>query len=85
MGEWKDDKIEGKGTKYYVNGRKEAGTWKNGVFLGQPSYDDESHYFGKKSNNKLNMMHRGTIYFACENKTVLKYLQFCYMSDKESS
>jgi len=34
MGEFKDDKLEGKGTKYYVNGKKEAGTWKNWIFLG---------------------------------------------------
>jgi len=33
-GEYKDDKINGKGTKYYVDGRKETGTWKNWVFLG---------------------------------------------------
>jgi len=34
MGEFKDGKIEGKGTIYYLNGRKESGTWKDGVFLG---------------------------------------------------
>ena len=53
MGEFKDDKLEGKGTKYYVNGKKEAGTWKNWIFLGQRAYEGENQYFGKNTNNKI--------------------------------
>jgi hypothetical protein len=35
IGDWKDDLYEGTGTMYYSNGTIQAGTWKNGSFVGE--------------------------------------------------
>jgi len=32
-GEFKQGNADGQGMKYYVNGKKEAGTWENWIFL----------------------------------------------------
>ncbi len=34
LGQWKDDKRNGKGTNYFANGKVQKGMWSNDGFMG---------------------------------------------------
>jgi hypothetical protein len=56
VGEWKDDRVHGKGTSTWPNGHKYVGEWKDGEMHGQGIYTeaDGTQYVGEFKEHKRN-------------------------------
>ncbi len=68
MGQWKDDKMNGKGTYYWISGDKYTGDWVDGNRTGQGvfTWHNGNRYEGQYKNAKKNG--KGTFYYGNSDK-----------------